>query len=30
MQDWTVCELWSISRGGNIEGQIFEHSSKLF
>jgi hypothetical protein len=30
MQDWVVCELWSTSRGGDKEGQIFEHSSKLF
>ena len=29
-QDWSVCELWSASRGGNKKGQIFEHSSKLF
>jgi hypothetical protein len=30
MQDWTVCELWSTSRGGHKEGQIFEHSWKSF
>ena len=29
-QDWTVCELWSTSRGGDKKGQIFEHSSKSF
>jgi hypothetical protein len=29
-QDWTVCELWSILRGGDKESQIFEHFSKLF
>jgi len=29
-QDWTVCELWSTVRGGDKEGQIFEHSSKSF
>ena len=29
-QDWTVCELWSTSRGGDKEGHIFEHSLKSF
>jgi hypothetical protein len=29
-QDWTVCELWSTSRGGDKEDQIFEHSLKSF
>jgi hypothetical protein len=28
--DETVCGLWSTSRGSDKEGQIFEHSSKLF
>jgi hypothetical protein len=28
-QDWTVCELWSTSQGGDKEGQIFENSSKM-
>jgi hypothetical protein len=30
MQDWTVCESWSTLRGGDKEGRVFEHSSKLF
>jgi hypothetical protein len=29
-QDWTFWELWSTSRVGSKEGQIFEHSSKSF
>jgi hypothetical protein len=29
-QDWAVCELCCTWRGGDKEGQIFEHSSKSF
>jgi hypothetical protein len=29
-QDWSVCELWSTLRGGDKEGQMFEHSLKSF